>query len=124
MELAADTADVQNMARPRNGHSLPCPTEMGCHLLGPFERRVKCPRPRVRHWRVGLLASPVFVMQQLQSLREGHEPCIGCDFWKCSFQLSFCTLAVVTPKVDKDLADEFTLLISFIASSARSVVRL
>ena len=45
MKLRANAANIVDVAGPRNGHPLPCAAEVRCNLLGPFERRIKCPRP-------------------------------------------------------------------------------
>src|SRR5207253_7392838 len=49
VELRANATDIADMAGPRNGHALSRAAEMRRHLLGPFERRVKRPRPAHRH---------------------------------------------------------------------------
>src|SRR5271166_2715640 len=110
------------MARPRNDHSLSGPTEMGRHLLGPLEGRVKCPRPRNRHVRVGLLRSPVFVMQQLQRLREGQDAVVGRHLVKGSLQSAFGARAVVAANVDNERVVELALILNFLNDPANLMV--
>src|SRR6476659_1371330 len=122
VELGANTTDIRNMARPRNSHSLPGPTEMGRHLLGPFEGRVKCPRPRDRHVRVGLVRSPVFVMQQLQRLRERQNAVVGRHLVKSSLQSAFGARTVVAANVDNERVVELALILNFLNDPANLMV--
>src|SRR5580704_7406336 len=110
------------MARPRNGHSLPGSTEMGRHLLGPLEGGVKCPAPCDRHVRVGLLRSPVFVMQQLQRLREGQDAVVGCHLVKGSLQSAFRARTVVAANVDNERVVELAFILHFLNDPANLIV--
>src|ERR1700757_2982924 len=110
------------MARPRNGHSLPGPTEMGRHLLGPLEGRVKCPRPRDRHVRVGLIRSPVFVMQQLENLRESQDAVVGGHLIKGSLQSAFRARTVVAANVDNERVVELAFILNFLNDPANLMV--
>ena len=107
MELGADTAGVLDMAGPRNGHALPGPAEVRRHLLGPLERRIKCPRPRHRHMRVGLVGSPVLVMQHQLGSPGGSEcRCRRSSGWS-ALQGAFGAGAVVAADVDDQRVVEF-----------------
>ena len=63
VELSANSADILDVAGPRNRHALPGTAEVRRHLLGPFKGRIECPRPRHCHMRIGLVGAPVVVMQ-------------------------------------------------------------
>src|SRR5207248_6908730 len=65
VELTADSTDILNVAGPGNSQALAGPAKMRSHLFGPLKRSIKCQRPAYRHVWVGLVRTPVFIMQHL-----------------------------------------------------------
>ena len=122
MELRANAAHVLDVAGPRDGHALPGASEMRRHLLGPFERRIKRPRPCHRHVRVGLVRAPVFVMQHLHGLREGQDAVVGGHLVKRPLQGAFGARAVVAADVDDERVVEFAHVLDRLDNSANLVV--
>ena len=72
VELAADAADVVDVAGPRHGHALGRAAEVRRHLLHPLERRVHRPRPAGRKVRESPVRSPELVPEELVLDRHGN----------------------------------------------------
>ena len=118
MELRADAAGVVDVAGPRNGQTLPRAAEMRRHLLGPLERRVKRPRPCHRHVRIGLVRTPVAVMQHLQSHGSVQDAVVGGELIEGAVQSAFGAGAVVAADVDDERVVEFALVLNLLDHAA------
>ena len=100
VELCADAAEVRDVTGPRNGHALSGAAKMRRDLLRPLERRVKRPRPRDRHVRVGFCRTPRIVELHLLGNREIQDAVVGSPLVRRADQRALGTGAVLTIDVD------------------------
>src|ERR1700722_4149160 len=122
MELRADAAKIGNVTGPAYSQTLSSPAEMRRYLLGPFEGRIKTPRPLHRHVWVGFVRAPFLVVQHLHCLRERQDGVVGGHLVERTLQSAFGTGAIVADDVDDQCVVELALVLNLLDHAAYLMV--
>ena len=122
MELAADTARILDVTRPRNSQALPRSAKVRCDLLRPFERRVECPRPGDRHVRIRRRRTPVLEVQQLQGFRHVEDAVVRGHLVERARERAFGARPVVAVDVDDQRVVELAHVLDRLDHAAYLVV--